>query len=272
MLSRKASQSYIDYEHRSIVAVPLNEDALQDEVRKLKSETQGFQHQSEILRSQSKSIIGFCTRASQASAAFEASISRQTSLERQQIFFLVSNVVEYALQQLKSPQKNETESKIQQAVLQTQTKLDKYSKTVSSVVQEKLNADDRTLAQLAIPALLHELDNPMLKSQSQSMLDAIQRATVLHLRSHLDRTYLTELSTPSIETIDSLEQAVLKQAQDDLQSLYIEIEDISAMLIDHEHGRKIRALETSLVFSARERAVTDSRRVSEENFRGVYFR
>ncbi|RMZ83461.1 hypothetical protein DV737_g1631, partial [Chaetothyriales sp. CBS 132003] len=139
---------------------------------------------------------------------------------------------------------NELRDRLQTA----STSLEGLSKTLPSHVSELLKAHDRTISALESTLLdtaSHDGDaNASLSNHSR--IDLLATALAKHradsLRDHLDRVFLENLSNPDEDgPSDSISPDELQALENDIQALYVEIDDVSSMLVSQEYLQPLMA-------------------------------
>ena len=130
-------------------------------------------------------------------------------------------------------------------------------KAVPAIATELLNADDRALAELndlvdSSSKSKPSLDVDAVRARAAELTRALRYFRAEAVRDWLDRTYLESLDISNSEsnTVNPVSMgtedvcvsaATLKDVQDDLGSLYTEIDDVMTMLVSQEHGNAIES-------------------------------
>jgi hypothetical protein len=116
-----------------------------------------------------------------------------------------------------------------------------------ATVQESLNSGDRALADLnhGQPSASTEEDVADVE-RLQERVDRLTRALIYFhaslVRDRLDRVYLESLDrSNSPFDIRFPAERTSAVVQDELNSLYLEIDDMATMMVDHDHGSALRA-------------------------------
>ncbi|KIX01604.1 uncharacterized protein Z518_09330 [Rhinocladiella mackenziei CBS 650.93] len=119
-------------------------------------------------------------------------------------------------------------------------------KSVTPIVTEVLNSDDRALAELDEPPS----NTPKVTLDVDAIRDRVARLTAAlryfrtkAIKDSLDRTYLQNLdgNPGTVQPAQEVSAAMIKEIQDDLGSLYTEINDVVTMVVAQEYGNPIDA-------------------------------
>jgi hypothetical protein len=128
-------------------------------------------------------------------------------------------------------------------------------KSVRAVVASVLSADDRALDALNVLVSASidstSLDTAELAQRVTRLTSALQHFRVQALKDRLDATYLRFLEEQGQVGLEAEGEAVpddshltsetVREVQNDLTSLYAEIDDVVTMTVRHEHAGPIEA-------------------------------
>ncbi|KAL2444449.1 hypothetical protein ABEF95_016826 [Exophiala dermatitidis] len=131
-------------------------------------------------------------------------------------------------------------------------------KSAHAIVAETLNADDRALEEFneicATKPNQAEIDIDLLERRVSELTAALRHFRAQLIKDHLDRTYLGTLaqnlqeddeeaaSSSTTTTVqDDDEREAIQNLQDDLGSLYAEIDDVATMSVTQAHSQAIES-------------------------------
>lgn len=121
--------------------------------------------------------------------------------------------------------------------------LDKEAKMHPAAVGERMKADDRVFEGLEQRAHTDSvLDaNQEILTRAHKLARALQSNRVSSLKDRLDRAYLTSLKNVNVnEQLEADTVAGIPDLQQDVQSLYTEIDDMVTMTIGHEYMNQLQ--------------------------------
>ncbi|RMZ90086.1 hypothetical protein DV736_g2685, partial [Chaetothyriales sp. CBS 134916] len=205
-----------------------------DEIAYLEASTRCYIAQTKVLTAQCESLQRF-SQPSSSRVVNRAHLFSQTALHEAQ-----------CAKALNDDTINELRDRLQTA----STSLEGLSKTLPSHVSERLKAHDRTISALESSLLdVPNYDGDANTSLSDdSRIELLATALAKHradsLRDHLDRIFLDNLSkSTEDECSDFISLEELQALENDIQALYVEIDDVSSMLISREY---LQPLKTSI--------------------------
>ncbi|OAL35197.1 hypothetical protein AYO20_05451 [Fonsecaea nubica] len=140
----------------------------------------------------------------------------------------------------------------------------KDSRSTPATVTELLNSDDRVLSDLndlssSGAQEKHEVALDALADRVNKLTRALQYFRAQTLKDRLDRAYLESLSRADIaSSAQVVSDGTIDTVQEDLGSLYKEIDDVMGMVVAQEHGNALQA------------ALQDVRRAQKQNNRSLH--
>ncbi|KAH0842094.1 hypothetical protein FOPE_07544 [Fonsecaea pedrosoi] len=140
----------------------------------------------------------------------------------------------------------------------------KDSKATPATVTELLNSDDRVLSDLndlssSGAQEKHDVALDALADRVNKLTRALQYFRAQTLKDRLDRAYLESLGSADIaSSAQVVSDGTIDTVQEDLGSLYKEIDDVMGMVVAQEHGNALLA------------ALQDVRRAQKQNDRSLH--
>jgi hypothetical protein len=238
----------------------VTDNNLRDAVTSLEASTRLLNAQTDTIHAQ-QAILSQQSRLRQQrqvqTSSHAQELQRRTAAEAQHI----SLINESKLNDLKTRLQGRLE------------KVEKQLRLLPAIIKEKLNSDDRLLASLEskgneVQASTQSFDPVTERERVELLLKALQTAKVDEVKDRLDRTYLETLhanshaltaSSASSSAYDhhldqdevrgaetgvngqpASDPAIKADLKAEIQSLYEEIDDVAAMLVDHSHGAPLR--------------------------------
>ncbi|KAK5050374.1 hypothetical protein LTR84_003655 [Exophiala bonariae] len=224
------------------ITIPSTDEEFRHAIQALQASTNAIEQQTRVFEAQATYLSNL--RASEAAAVQRRAthtsyLSQRQAAEIQHITF----TNEQLLENLRSELQNENES------------VAKDIKSVGSVVASIFNADDRAIDALNVLVSASvestSLDTAETALRVSRLTSALQHFRVQALKDRLDSTYLRRLEEQGQVMLDPEGEAVpdeshlasetVSEVQNDLGSLYAEIDDVVTMTVRHEHAGPIEA-------------------------------
>ncbi|KEF51774.1 uncharacterized protein A1O9_12111 [Exophiala aquamarina CBS 119918] len=235
--------------------IPSTDEEFRSAIQALQASTKAIEHQTRIINSQAAYLKNWKTSddaADHRRSSHASYLSQREAAEIQHVTFVVElSFIDHFSSCAKCEGQNEQLLDDLRADLQSESEsIAKDVKSVHSVVSQVLNADDRALAKLNDRTTRHP--NPTIDTGDKvqrvtQLASALQYFRVQVVKDRLDYTYLrrlNELSSPEGEESmrdPAVSSTTVKEIQQDLGSLYDEIDDIVTMAVRHEHTGPIGA-------------------------------
>lgn len=211
-------------------ARPLDEDAIREATARLKASTATYRKQIAALKSQHDILDKLHAREREADRTYEqdvTALTRRHLLEKQRKTAMAEDLAK------------DFDSKM--LLQQQQLHLDKGQ--ILQTVTSKLKSDDRALVEAERFAAELELTEEDDKSEKRAMelSLALSKLVADEIYCRLDRIYLETVLTGDGTSESGTEMdGQISILEDDLQSLYLEINILAEMSSKHEFGQRIQ--------------------------------
>ncbi|KIW22908.1 uncharacterized protein PV07_11156 [Cladophialophora immunda] len=222
--------------------IPSTDGELRAAIRALKSSTRTIERRTRILRAQGAQL----KQLEDVETAIDARKARQEQYLDQKHAAEVQHV-KFANEQLFEALRSALRAEFE--------RITKEVRSTAAVVTELLNSDDRALSELNDLSSSSakegcQIDLEALTDRVNKLTRALQYFRTQTVKDRLDLTYLESLSNA-----EDVSDGTLDTVQEDLDSLYSEIDDVVGMVVAQEHGNTLHA------------ALQDVRRVRKQDER-----
>ncbi|KAI9737000.1 MAG: hypothetical protein M1834_000589 [Cirrosporium novae-zelandiae] len=202
---------------------PILDDDIRAAIQNLKASTAAIQKQNEALREQWKALDAFrekCKDVENQQSRKRAQRQKRATAERQRLTIAVEESATLLSSRLKTLQQQLTTAHA----------------SLLAGVEEELKGDDRLLhrlQKLAANLPLQDSTNTSLAEKTKKLSSKLAVLRVEEIKYRLDRIYLEESQNDMVSDSDSDEADIPSVIQEELDSLYAEIADVSEMAAEH---------------------------------------
>ncbi|KIX99007.1 uncharacterized protein Z520_05468 [Fonsecaea multimorphosa CBS 102226] len=235
------------------MTIPSTNEELQSAIKALKTSTKAIERRTRVLHAQDVQLA----QLEEAEDAIKAGKARQEQYLHQKQAAEVQHV------------KFVNEQLFETLGLTLRAEFDRTTKDVSltpAIVRELLNSDDRVLSELndlsssGAPDRC-QIDLDALADRVNKLTHALRYFRAKTLKDRLDCAYLETLSaTDNSTNAQDVSDGTIDAVQEDLNSLYTEIDDVVGMVVAQQHGNALHEALRS-VHRARKQ---DDRRLNEK--------